>query len=450
MAEPESPDAEAPNAVATEEGASEATPAESRDYTVSIEDVGPCRKKASVAVKKERVTREFDKAYKELSKTIQIRGFRPGKVPRRVLERKFGKHVREDIEHSLPHELAEEIIEGGDFKALGHIHPEEIQLADDGSLTFSCTFDVKPVFELPDLSTVKVSRPAIEVTDAEVDEKLKALAASQSAYEKVEDGITPTDLLVADVSFEGEDKKWSDEDVWIEASATEIETFEVEGLAAAVAGKKPESSVEVDAKSSDGIPGKMQIVIRQVKRLVPPPIDDAFAKKQNCDDVKELKEKIRSDELFRKEREAEAATRKEILKAVCQSLDFDMPQSLIDRGVERRKLEHRYKLLRENKTGEELDKAVEEATEEIRAEVVLDTRGQFVLDKIANDNKIFVTEEEIDAKLAEVASATGRHIEEVREVYDSKGITGQMREEIRLERAWEFLKGKAQVSEAAE
>ncbi len=454
MADSETPEEVASDAVATEEAQVEETSEtaesanEDRDYVVTFEDVGPCRKQANITVKKERLDQELSKTYRELARTVSVRGFRPGRVPRRVLERKFGKHVMEDIQESLPHEVLEEISGEADFEPIGHLHPDNIEFA-EGALSFSCAFDIKPQFELPELEGLRVVKGSVEVKDTVVDEELQGLAASQARYEKVEDGVKDGDLLVCDAEFAGEgDKRWDDEDLWVDADTDNIETFEVPGWKEAAAGKAIDDVVEIEATDPDGAQGTMKVTIREIKRKVPPEINDEWAKEQDFDDLKAMKEHYRSQEIKRLEEAAEEEVDKDLLKAVCENLDFELPESLIERAGERARLEKRYKLLGEGKSGEELDVALEEFAEEIKADAEFQIRSQLLLDKIASEQKIFVTEDEIEVKFQEVAMQTGREVEAIREYYEGRGLTAQLRDEIRLNRAKAYLKEKAEIVDA--
>lgn len=451
MADSETPDEVAGEAVATEEAQADAVESvqEDRDYTVTFEDDGPCRKKAAITVKKERLDQELSKTYRELARTVTVRGFRPGRVPRRVLERKFGKHVMEDIQESLPHEILEEVSNEADFEPIGHLHPDNIEFA-DGALSFTCSFDIKPQFELPELEGLRVVKGSIEVKDAVVDEELQGLARSQARYEKVEEGgVQDGDLLVCDAEFSGEeDKRWDDEDLWVDADTDNIETFEVPGWKDAAAGQPIGSVVEIEATDPDGATGTMKVTIREIKRKVPPQIDDAWAKEQDFEDLKAMKEHYRSQEIKRLEEAAEEQVDKDLLQAVCKDLSFELPESLIERAGERAKLEKRYKLLGEGKSGEELDAALEEFADEIRSEAEFQIRSQLLLDKIASEQKIFVTEDEIEGKLQEIAMQTGREVDAIREYYEGRGLTAQLRDEIRLNRAKAYLKEKAEIVDA--
>lgn len=416
-----------------------------RDYEVAVHPAGPCRLRLEVTVGAARVKKELDKTYGELSKTVQVKGFRPGKVPRNVLERRFGKHVSEDILHSLPHEILEEVIEQQGLEPLGHAHPEKAAL-DHGSVKFECSLDTKPKFDLPSLEGLKAARPKIEIKDAEIDEKLRAIAAQEASWEKVDSAIQAGDLIVADAAFEGGDKKWEDESVWIDADAKEIETFDVPQWESSASGKKAGETVSVAAKTKDGIDGTMLISIREVKRRKPPELTDAWAKEQNFEDLKTMREHHRSEELRKREAEADSELDKSLLAALGERASFEMPESLIARAVERQRLEKRYELLKTGISGEDLTKAVEAAEPAIRQEAERAVKSEFILDKIAAEEKIFVTEDEVEQKFAEMAQRTGQPIEQIRGYYENRGLTGQLREGIRFERARQFLRSKAEIT----
>ena len=152
--------------------------AEQPSLAVVIEDAGPCSKKVRITVPAERVDREIEDTYKNVQKAVAFKGFRPGKAPRKLVEARLGSRVLEDVRERLVQSVVEEAIREEKLETLGEAEADwsKIEVAKGSDLEFEVTIDVRPTFDVPDLSGVTVERPFLEVTDEMTDREIERWA----------------------------------------------------------------------------------------------------------------------------------------------------------------------------------------------------------------------------------------------------------------------------------
>src|SRR3989339_26364 len=128
---------------------------------VAVEDSGPCKKKISIEIPEKKITEVFDAQYADLRKEVVLPGFRKGRAPRRLLEKRFGKETGEQVKLKLLAEASDEVIKDNNIKVLGdpNIEHEKIELPQAGPLKFEFEVEVRPEFELPKLSDIEVTKP---------------------------------------------------------------------------------------------------------------------------------------------------------------------------------------------------------------------------------------------------------------------------------------------------
>jgi len=168
------------------------------ENTVAAEDAGVLRKKVTVTVPRQRIDAKFNEMFGELSKTAMVPGFRIGHAPRRLIEKRFGKEVGEDVRNALVGESIGKAVEKVNLKTLGEpdLDLDKITVPDSGEMTFSFEVEVAPEFTLPQLTGIKVTKPKLELTDQRVDEALEQYRLGQVRYEATDHPAAEGDAVV--------------------------------------------------------------------------------------------------------------------------------------------------------------------------------------------------------------------------------------------------------------
>ena len=168
---------------------------------VNITDAGPCKKKISVEIPQEKINKVLDEQYDQLRRDALVPGFRKGRAPRRLLEKRFGKETTEQVKLKLLADASEAAIKDNNLDALGEpdIDHEKIELPQSGSLKFDFEIEVRPQFKLPSLEGIPVEKPKLEVTDQIIEQEITELQKRLGTWKPKDGKIAQEDQIIADV-----------------------------------------------------------------------------------------------------------------------------------------------------------------------------------------------------------------------------------------------------------
>jgi trigger factor len=443
----------------TEESKEEESP-EPKDI-VTIEQAGPCKKKVTIEITQEKIKKATDKQYKELGKEALIPGFRKGRAPRRLLEKRFGKETTEQIKLILLDNASKAAIEDNKLQIIGEpdIDIENIKLPDEGPLKFDFEVEVRPEFELPKLEGIPVTRTKLEVTDEQIDRELEQLQRWSGVWTPREEGaIELDDQIIADVvlKIEGiEEEQQSDNiEIYVRQNgfvgAIPVEKLD-ELLVGAKAGETRQTSVDVPKtffrEEYRGKKVDIKINIKDIKWLKPAELDENFLKRYGVENKEELREKTHDILHNRLEAEGRSEMTEQIYEYLLDKTDFDLPLNVVAEQTNS-VLQRQYtNLLLRGLSREQIDQQMEQlkAASEEQAEKQLKTF--FIMDKIADKLEIEVSEEEINGHIAQLAMERGQRPERMREDMERNDSLAQFKLEVRQNKCIAKLLETAEITE---
>jgi trigger factor len=456
----------------TATGTSETSPEDTKDESLGtaceVEVLGPCKRRIKASVPAEKVRDRLDKSYDELSGSVQLPGFRRGRVPRRLLERRFGEELLEDVKTALLGLSFAEALKGQELRLLGEPRFENVQIAAEADFRYEAEFEVQPEFALPEYRSIEVDWPLIQVDEAEVSAEIDELRRSRSV-------AVPIDATTAgaDDHFHGRYhllldgvKAKSRSDVSFCPRTNVLEVFAVEGLPDKVAqwdrssGEPLRLDVVVPAAYPDellrGKSAQVEFFVEIARTLQLPDLDDAFAKEVGAESLNNLRTQVRRAVSARKRRQQERSVEDKIVARVLELTQLNFPEDLIE--AQRKKVQARREqdLLARGVPKDEVQRETEKlgqaAADELRAEL----KEFMVLEKIAEKEKIFVTEDDCKNRVQLMALAYGVPVNALREELRSSGRMEEIRLSLRLEKVRQFLfraaklRGELQPSDLAE
>ncbi|MAB91283.1 MAG: trigger factor [Planctomycetes bacterium] len=429
-----------------------------------LNDLGPCEKEIAVSVPAEDIVGALNKQYGELRKQIVLPGFRAGKVPRTVLEKRYGEQVRHEVYHDIvrgavadalrEHELepvSEPEIDGAD----DHDHHE---LPNEGDLAFSFKVEVKPQFELPKYRGVQVNRKREPVTAEQVDEVIQRIAESHAEWLPVEEGgYEEGDLVQTTATISVGEHVLADE----KGAVFLPEQEQLEGLAFPDARKiasesKVDDEVEVQLTVPDDHPEEAlrgqettgKLTIEGYKRRTSPAIDDSFAATVGKDDLAAFKTEVTKELEEEHDRLSDRQVVKDILDELIAHADIAIAAGPTERMVERQMGQRTMHFqMEEGLPPEEAKAKAEEEKGAITESIQRDTRAWLLVEAIAKKEKIFCLEDDVDQALADVAARHGAKPSAVREYYEQQGLIGEVRNEVVERKVCEFLLDQARIAE---
>src|SRR4051812_6647676 len=250
MAEKDQEEKEDSTATAT------ATAVAEQPYNIRVEDVGPATKKVFVEVPKEKVAEKIAEQFKELRSGAHIPGFRKGRAPQKLIEKKFSADVKEQVRRTLISESYEQAIKDNDLQVLGEPefeNPDAVKIEEDAPLNYSFTVEIQPNIELPELKGFKVKKPLIPITEDHVDQAMQNLREQQGTLTPVEDrGVQERDQVTADVHVKIDGKVTNHiHDTTIMVRPGRIAGLQIDDIPAQLDGAKPGETREIKTTVPD-------------------------------------------------------------------------------------------------------------------------------------------------------------------------------------------------------
>lgn len=447
-------DAEAAEAEEAEESEESKLP----DNTVTFEDAGTLKKKVTVQVNRQRIDAKFNEMFGELGRTAQVPGFRIGHAPRRLIEKRFGKDVSDDVRNALVGQAVGDALEKAEFKTLGEpeIKLEEIELPEKDEMTFSFEVEVAPEFDLPDYKGIEIKRPVIEVNDERVDEFLTSFRHRYGRFKPIDTSAAAGDVVVADVSITGENIEFEQSNLELRVAPAQVEGIILEDLEKVLTGNKIGDKPSVKAAVPAGHPNEdwrekevtVTFDIQDVKRLELPELNDDFARQAGFESVDEMRDAISQQLLSGVVVEQRRAMRDQVCDFLRGNVSFDLPKELARRYASRLLTRRAVELMNSGVPKDRIEQNLQElqAAAEERAEGEL--KLSFILGKLADAEDIEVDDGEINARIAQIAAQYNRRPERLRQEMTKEGSLEQLATSIREEKAIEKVLEEANIVDA--
>jgi len=463
---------ETPEAVETPEAADASETADASEAVeepkikniVTIEEAGPCRKKVLVEVPEEAINKAVDAQYEDLRKEAIVPGFRKGRAPRRLLEKRFGKETAEQVKLKLLAEASESAIKDNELDALREpdIDFEDVELPEDGPMKFDFEIEVRPEFDLPELEGIPVNKTKLEVTDEQINREVEQLQRYAGVWAPREEGakVEAEDQIIADALLKAEgveeEEKLDNIEIYVRQNGY-VGSIPVENLdelmAGAVAGDSKKTTVEVaETYFREEYRGKkvdIEVTVKDIKYLKPAELNKDFLERYGVEDEPELREKISDSLQGRLEQQSRTEMTEQIYKHMLENTKFDLPTdivadqaetvlrrqqiTLLQRGVQREKIE------------EQMDQLKAGSAEEAESQL----KTFFIMDKIAEKLEIEVSDEEVNGHVAQLAIQRQQRPERLREDMVRDGSLAQFKLQVREDKCVAKLLESAKITEVA-
>jgi len=414
---------------------------------VHVESLSPIERKLSIEVEPERVAAELGRAYRALSERVQLPGFRPGKIPRRILEQRFRAEVEEDVTRRLVEKSYLDAIAQQGVEAVGEPQVTGARLSLDAPFSFQATVEVRPEVKATDYQGLPLKPVVTSVEEAQVDARLEELRQRLGRLEPVEGrtAAQPGDFAVVDYRgtvggqpFEG----GSGEGVTVEVAAGEVTQGNVEALAGLEVGASREVSAHFpDGHARAGQTALFHFTLRGVKRRVVPPLDDELAREVGGGPTLEaLRTRVRADLEAAAKAEAARGEREQLVHALIQRNAFPVPRAMVDRGVEAFR-----SLARGGVDPRTLKLDLDALRAEMRPRAETEVRGALLLEAVAEAESITVDKAEVDARIEQIAKESEQPLSQVRKAFKEPSQRRGLELRIREEKTVEFLRSRAKI-----
>ncbi|MDJ0523540.1 MAG: trigger factor [Planctomycetota bacterium] len=426
-----------------------------------VETLGPCRKKIAVVIPPERIGEEYDKKYDEINEAVAMPGFRPGKAPRKLLERRFSERLGDEIKNDLVKAALEELFEDEEQKvqplAPPDIDIEALELDPSEPFEFDFELVTQPEFETPAYKELEVKVPPVEVSDEEVDTQIEQLLRRSATLETVEDGkVEDDDVLIVDwQALDGDSVEARDTGAYYPYGRGVLAGFVAESLDEQLAGKQAgaEATATVQVAADDPREElrdrelELKVTLKEIKRYELPPLDEKFLEKHDYDDEDELREDMQKRIERAKSRQRDGMAEQLLVEQLLDGVEISLPEDFVEKELENWALRKRMSLQMEKVEDDEIAKQIDAARDDTKAAIERDMQRHFLLERIAKEEEIEVTEAEMVQSIEEIATAYGHPVEQVAAQFRDQGRLAELQSEIRQRKARGAIRATANLVE---
>ena len=435
-------------------------------YDITLEEAGPARKRLIFTIPADVVTAKIEESLGTLRNQTVIPGFRKGKVPSSLLERKFGSSVREETRNTLIGEAWKAALEEHELKTLGEPEPvgdpTEVKVEEGKPFTFTLEVEVMPVFDLPDFDNIKLTRPVVEVNDEHIEEEIERQKTRSGNLEPVEGTVSEGDFLIghASVTLNGSD------DIFYQTEQTRIAVpakdggGQVLGLFLDDLGKTLKSvsqgdeikinTVGSDEHEMEEVRGaKVEITLNVVQTVRVVPLDeDTLLQTFGLDSADMLQEQIKLALERRRDQDQSMVLRQQAIAAISDMVEMELPEKTSANQAERDLQRLRTDLQSSGRYSEdEVESKVAEARNGSDEESHKRLKAFFILSKLAEHFHVTVNEGEVNTKIAELAMQNGVRPDEMRNNLTKQGQLSQIEAVVREDKAADQLVAACTVTE---
>jgi len=415
-----------------------------------------------IQIPKDTVNQLFSKAFKKIVKDVQIPGFRKGKIPRKIFEQRYGKDsIKEEAVKQLYTILYDKILKEEKITPLTYPRMEVVKLLEEEEGIVKMEVAIKPQVKLGNYKGVKVKSAKVKVEEKEVEEQLERLQKANAEYPPLLEN-RPTregDWLSLEMRPAVQAPfplQKNAENLWYKLGSDQLPpSFHRELLGAKIGDEKLIETIIPPDHPQKEIAGRkisLNVKVKEIRKEKLPELNDDFARKLNFESMQSLKDGIRKELKNIKEKKERERIEAEIVEKVVKNSTVEIPPLLIEEGVEekirsfkeelkKKRLDVASYLKQQNMSEEELNKL-------FKKQVEIELKTLFVLDKIAQEEKIEVTEEEIDKRLELLVQGEDKQtrVKKLKEELARRGRLGEFVQRIRNEKTIDFLYEKAEIS----
>jgi len=432
---------------------------------VAVEQVGPCRKALRIEIPAEQVTSEYQTVIKEIAKNARIPGFRQGKAPASVIERQFTKDALEETRERLLPKAYHEALKQEKLQPVAVVDVSDVQITKQLPLSFKVTVDLLPEFTLPSYKGIAITSRKVEVKDEEVEQILNTMRDRSAHFEPVTNRAAKKEDVV-EIDYSGlsdgvpmavvapdRPELAQGKDFWVLLSEAMPEFLP--GIKAQLEGIEIGQTREVTvafpadykAASAAGKTAIYTVTAKGIREKRAPELNDEFAKTVGAGSVEELRKTIRENLATTAETSEKGRQKDELVKWLIENTNLaDLPQSLVEeearhiiqdvvqdnvrRGVDKDNIEsHREDIF---------TRAAQSAADRVKV--------NYILNRIAEEEKITVSNADVEQRIAEMARRYGTDPVHMKEELTKRGTLDGLRGNLRLDKAVDILFATATIT----
>ena len=424
----------------------------------TLETIDPCEVLVTVTVPGDEYKTELDSNFKRLAQSVNMKGFRPGKVPKSVIEKHHGEELRRDTKQQFVQQGLQKVVSDEELRPVGQprMDADSLTDAEDGGFVCKVELSLRPTYELGEYKGLTAESEKVEVTDTEVDEAIENVRTQQGRPEPVSDeGLKENGMAMARLELlEGENSIMARDGMRLSPMSTPPGVDE-DAYKAAMIGAKEGAELEIPVTFPEdfhveemrGKAGTCKISIAQAFDMVMPTTDELI-KMVGADDEAGLKQRVRDDIEKAKQHQANMKVELSLLETLIANHDMQLPSRLIEDQMNNRKNAAAQQMIQEGVSEADLEGKLAEQEDAMRTEAEHNTKALFLLEDVAQAEKLQVQNEDVAQKFQEIAQRNQTSVEEVQKYYQEQNLIQQLAMEILEIKVRTFLRENATITVA--
>ncbi len=423
---------------------------------IIVEEISPVKKRVQIEIPNEQVTKEVESFYKEVGAKAQIKGFRPGKVPRNILERYFKDYVKGEVIQKLIQETYTAAL------SEKNLHPVSLPIFDPGELEsgkpfqYSATIEVKPELKIENYVGLNLYGKKEEVSEEEVENRLKDLQHLHAQIKTIPESrpVQKGDYVIIDYEARMDHRPLE------EGKATDFSVEVGSGrfipeLEEKMVGLKPEEEKEVEVvfpedygyKKWAGKRISFFIKVKEIKEKILPPLDDEFARDVgDYRSLGDLKNKLKNEIEREKEILFKRTLKDQIIDQLIQANPFEVPESMVQEQAKALVSDTKLRLASQGIVLKDFNIPEEKLQEDYREVAQKQVKTFLILETIATQEGITVTDEDVEERLRTIAERTHQKFDVIKRYYETNDLIPELKTGILTDKILDFLLEKANIS----
>lgn len=422
---------------------------------VRIEEINSVKKKLSLEISWSEVKRELDEAYNAIGKKAKVKGFRPGKTPRKILEMYYKDQAEDEAISNLVSKSYSKALETNEIMAVSQPVIDQKGIEINKDFIYSATVEVQPAFEAKDYTGIEVEKEELEITDSDAETRLEQLRQMYGTIESIEEDREVAEGDFVSIDFEGKvddevRKELSSENYLLEIGS---KTF-VPGFEEQLIGARKDELREVQVTFPDEYQNKdfagkkslFSVTVKDIREKKIPDLDENFIKNfEAYETLEDLKKDIRNSLIEENESRIKADLRNNIVIKLLDNNEFEVPSTFVDRQVYYMMMDARQRMINNGMPPEKAAEISVNLHDRFEGDATRMVKTSLLLDKISEKEAITVDEKEVEERLKELAHSYAQDYESLRANYEKNNLIDRLKDEILEQKTLNFLEEKADI-----
>ena len=414
---------------------------------VQVEKLSPVLMELKIEVPADTVSSEVEQAYNQLKRSARVKGFRKGKVPKKILAQVYGPAVRRDVAQRIMDDSLQKALTDKEVQPLTKPSVEPDELKPKEAFSFKARFEVRPDIEKVEWEGLEATRKKVEVTDEQLQQEIEKLREQHATEEPVEGrGAEEGDLADVTLAFEMDGETSSEKADKVEVGKGRLLPF----LDEAIVGMKVGEKKEVEGSFPDnhhlrtlrGKTTKFEITLEELKKKVLPEVDDEFAKDCEHESLDAMKKALTEQITERLKQQNEEDLARALVARLCEKNPIPVPPSLVEQQAQ---MTRRELAMIAQMTGQSLDDPQMQQRLQMDAEVKV--RAGLLMAEIAKEKEVKVTDEDLEKGYEELAGQSGKNVAKIKAEYRDKQKRDMLVGMILEDKVLDLIEGAAKITE---